>query len=95
MNFQPVPVGLEPRPDLGILVVGGVVLNQNRSLAAVAPSQLLEEAKIGGGVENGFLAIVEPRAPKFDGAKNLHVLAFAGYRDFRWVPDAAPGGVER
>ena len=95
MNFQPMPVGLEPCPDLGILVVRGVVLNQNRSLTAVAPSQLFEEAEVGGGIEDGFLAVVEPRAPKFDGAKNLHILAFSGYGDFRRVPDAAPGGVER
>jgi hypothetical protein len=36
VHFQPMPVGLEPSPDLGVLVVGGVVLNQNRSLAAVS-----------------------------------------------------------
>ena len=94
MNFQPMPIGLEPCPDIGILVVRGVVLNQNRSLAAVAPSQLFEETEVGGGIEDGFRAVVELRAPKFDGAKNLHTLAFSGYGDFRWVPDAAPGGVE-
>ena len=95
MNLQPMPVGLEPCPDLGILVVRGVVLNQNRSLTAIAPSQLFEEAEIGGGIEDSLLAVVEPRAPKFDGAKDLHILAFSGYGDFRWVPYAAPGGVER
>ena len=60
-----------------------------------SPSQLLKEAEIGGGIEDGFLAVVEPRAPKFDGAENLHALAFSGYGDFRRAPDAAPGGVER
>ena len=95
MHFQPMPVGLEPCPDLSVLVVGGVVLNQNRSLAAVSPSELFKEAEVRGGVEDGVLAIIEPRAPKFDGTENLHVLAFSRHGDFRWAPDAAPGGVER
>src|SRR5579884_46738 len=89
------PVGLEPRPDLSVLMVGGVVLNQDRSLPAIPPGQLFEKAKVGGGIEDTVLAIIEPRAPKFDGAENLHVLAFSRHGDFRWVPYAAPGGVER
>ena len=35
----------KPCPDFHILVVGGVVLNQNRPLAAVSPSELFEEAR--------------------------------------------------
>jgi hypothetical protein len=27
MNLQPVPVGFEPAPHLGVFMVGGVVLN--------------------------------------------------------------------
>jgi hypothetical protein len=95
MHFQPMAVGLEPCPDLCILVVGGVVLNQDRSLAAIAASELFEEAEVGGGIEDCFLTVIEPRAPKFDGAEDLDVLAFSGYRDFRRTPDTAPGGVER
>ena len=63
MHFQPMAVGLEPFPDLCILVVGGVVLNQDRSLAAIAPSELFEEAEVRGGIEDGFLTVIEPRAP--------------------------------
>jgi hypothetical protein len=66
MHFPPMPVGPEPCPDIGVLVVGGMVLNQNRSLTAVSPSQLLQEAKVGSGMEDMVLAIVEPCAPKFD-----------------------------
>ena len=83
MNFQPMAVGLEPWPDFRILVVGSVVLNQNRSLTMVAPSELFEEAEIRGGIKDGFLAVIEPPAPKLDGAQNLHALAFSGYGDFR------------
>ncbi len=94
MHLQPMPVGSEPCPDLRILVVGGVVLNQNRALAAVPPGKLFEEAEVGGGIEDGVLAIIEPCAPKFDGAENLHALALSGYGDFRRPSDAAPGGVQ-
>src|SRR5664279_3226512 len=72
-----------------------VVLNQNRSLAAVPPGELLEEAQVCGGIEDGVLTVIEPRTPEFDGAEDLHALAFSGYGDFRRAPDAAPGGVER
>lgn len=88
-------IGLEPSPDVSVLVVGGVVLNQNRSLAAVPPSELFEEAEVGGGIEDGALAIIEPCAPEFDRAENLDVLAFSRHGDFRWASYAAPGGVER
>ncbi len=94
MYFQPMPIGLKPCPDFRILVVGGVVLNQNRPLAAVSPSELFEEAEVRGGIKDGRLTVIETRAPKFDSAENLHIFAFSGYGDFRRAPDAAPGGVE-
>ena len=95
MHFQPMAVGFEPRPDIGVFVVGGVVLNQDRSLAAVSPSQLFEEAEIRSGIEDCVLAIIEPRAPEFDGTENLHVLAFSGHGNFRWAAHPAPGSMER
>ena len=70
-------------------------MNQDRPLAAVSPSQLFEEAEIRGGIEDCILAIIEPRAFKFDGAENLHVPAFSRYGNFRWAAHSAPGGMER
>ena len=70
-------------------------MNDDCSLAAISPGQLFQEVEIRAGVEGGVLPIIEPRAPKFDGAENLHVLAFSRHRDFRWAPYATPGGVER
>ena len=95
MYFQPMPIALEPCPDFRILVVGGVVLNQNRPLTSVSPSELVEEAEIRVGIEDCCLLVIEARAPKFDRAENLHIFAFSGYGDFRRAPDAAPGSVER
>ena len=95
MHFQPVAVAFEPGPDRGVLVAGGVVLNQDRFLAAVPPGELFEQAEIGSGIEEGRLAVIEARAPEFDGAEKLYALAFSRHGDLRRVPDAAPGGVDR
>ncbi len=94
MHFQPMPVGLEPCPDFRVFMVGGVVLNQNRSLASVSPSDLFKEADIRNSIEDRVLAVIETRAPKFDGGEDFHALALSGYANFRRASDAAPGGVE-
>ena len=95
MHFQPFAVGLEPLPDVSVFVVGSVVLNQDCSLVVVSASQLFEEAKIGAGIEDRVLTIVEACTPEFDGPKNLYALALPGYRHFRWATHATPGCVQR
>lgn len=94
MYLQPMPVGFEPAPHAGVLVVGGVVLNQDGPLAAIAPGQLFEEADVGGGVEDGVLPIIELRAPQLDGSEDLHALALSGNRNFWRATHAAPGSVQ-
>lgn len=95
MHLQPVPVGLEPGPDVGVLVIASVVLNQDCALAAVSSGELFEEFQIRGGIERVVLAIVEARAPEFDCAENLHALAFSGDRHFRRAAHAAPCSMKR
>jgi hypothetical protein len=75
-------------------MIRSVVLDQDRSLAAIAARQLLQERQVAGGVENPVLALMEARAPEFDGAQDLHVFAFSGDRNFRGLPDAAPGSMQ-
>src|SRR5712692_392541 len=58
MHLQPMPVDFEPIPHLGILMVGGVVLNHDGSLAAISPGQLFEEPEVGGCVEDCVLSIL-------------------------------------
>src|SRR6266496_5482683 len=94
MHLQPMPVGFEPIPDLGIRMVGGVVLNHDGSLATISPGQLFEEAEISAGIEDGVLSIIESRAPEFDGPENLHALALSGNRNFGRAAHAAPGRVQ-
>ena len=77
-----------------IFVAGSVVLNQDGSPAAVASGQLVEEAKVGGGIKHLLLAVVERRAPQFDRAENLHGLACTGDGNLRGTTHAAPGSVQ-
>ncbi len=95
VHLKPAAVGGEPFPYLGILVVRSVVLNQNRPRAAIGARQLLQKAQVGVRVEDRLLPVMETRAPQFDGSQDLDALPLAGDRDFRRVPDATPGGMQR
>lgn len=95
MHFQPMPIGLEPCPDLPVFVVGSVVLNQNGSPATVASGQLVEEAKVGCGIEDCLLAVVKSRAPQLDRAENLNGLARTGDGNLRGTAHATPSRVQR
>ena len=94
MHFQPVAIGFEPAPHVGILVIGGVVLNQNRSLSAVSPGQLFQEREVGAGVEDGVLPVVETGPPELDGRQDLDALALSGDGDFGRTTDSAPSGIQ-
>jgi hypothetical protein len=41
VDFQPVPVGFAPAPDLGVLMIRGVVLNENGPAAAIMRGQAI------------------------------------------------------
>ena len=93
VDFQPVTVGPEPGPDLGILVVGSVVLDQDRPLPAIAARQLFPKGQVAPRVEDRVLAVRETRAPQFDGAQDLDAVALSRDSDFGRLADAAPGGL--
>ena len=95
MHLQPVSIAGEPLPYVGVLMVGGVVLNQNGPTPTIAPRQLFQKGEVGGGVEDGVLPVMEAGVAQFDGAQDLHTLALSRHRDFRRVADAAPGGMQR
>lgn len=56
---------------------------------------MLQEAQVGVCVEDRVLPVMETRAPQFDGAQDLDALALSRDGDFRRVPDATPGGMQR
>ena len=95
MHLQPISIGGEPLPYVGILVVGGIVLNQNGSTPPIAPRQLFQEGEVGGSVEDGVLPVMETGVPQFYGAQDLDALAFSCNRNFGRVTDAAPGRMQR
>ena len=95
MHVQPMPIRFEPCPDLLVFVIRSIVLNQYGSAAAVASGQLVEEAQIGRGMEDGLLTVVEPRAPQLDRPKNLYGLARPGDGNLWGTTRATPGRVQR
>jgi hypothetical protein len=94
MDFQPVSVGLEPAPDLRVLMIRGVVLNENSPAAAIMRGQALQEIQVGASIEDRGLGIVEAGTPKFDSAQDLQALAFAGDGDLGGMAEPAPGSVQ-
>ena len=76
-------------------MVGSVVLNQDRALAAVTACQLLQKGEVGGGVEYTVGLVVEAAAPEFHGTQDLHVMAFPGDGDLGGMTDATPGRMQR
>ena len=56
---------------------------------------MLQKAEVGVRVEDLVLPVMETSAPQFDGSQYLDALALSRDRDFRRVPDAAPGGMQR
>ncbi|SRR5579872_4024566 len=95
MDFQPASVGTEPAPNLGVLMVGGVVLDENGPLVTIMRREALQEIQVSGSVEDRGLRIVETGAPKLDGPQDFDALPFAGDRDLGRMTDSAPGGVQR
>ena len=94
VDFQPVSVGLEPAPDLGVLMIRGVVLNENSPAAAIVRGKAMQEVQIGGSIENRGLPVVEAGTPELDSAQDLDALAFAGDGDLGRMADPAPSSVQ-
>ena len=56
---------------------------------------MFQKAEVGVRVEDLVLPVMETSAPQFDRSQDLDALALSGDRDFRRVPDATPGGMQR
>ena len=98
MHFQPLAVLAEPPPDVRLLVVGRVVLDEMHSVRtrlAVGPRQSLQEAEVGVSVEDGVSSEGEARRADIDRAEDLYTLACARDGNQRLAADPRPGLVER
>ena len=76
-------------------MVGGIILNQNGSVAAIMWGDLrFQKRQVGQRVEAFIPLVMETGAIQIDGPEDLHTLALSGDRDLRRVPDSAPGGMQ-
>lgn len=66
-------------------------MDENSALSAVTARNLLEEGKVGFGVEHFVAAVEETGAVEFHSAQDLDALALPGDRDLGLVADKAPG----
>ena len=76
-------------------MVGGIVLNQDRTVATIAAGQAFQKPQVGYRIEYGVLLIVKSRLPQFDGAEDLDTLALPSVRNLGRMSHAAPGGMQR
>lgn len=94
MNLQPVAVLPEPGPDVLVLMIGSVVLDQDGTSTTVALCKVLQEGEIRLGVEDLLGYVHEPGTIELDGAQDLDVFTFSGDRDLWWMADSCPGCVQ-
>src|SRR5207253_11320914 len=100
LDFQPVSIGLQQALHQRLLVIGGVVVNENRALPPIASGQGLQKGQVGFGIEYAVLLIMKPYLPQLDGAQDLDALAFVRSRESpvnvrrgsRWRAGWNPGG---
>jgi len=94
MNLQPVAVFPEPGPDVLVLMIRGVVLDQDGTSTTVAPCKVLQEGQIRLGVEDLLGYVHEPGAIELDGSQDLHAFALSGDGYLGWMADSCPGCVQ-
>src|SRR5439155_21123542 len=90
MDFKPVSMRFEPTPDVFVLMVGGVVLNQHCAAPSIATAELLQKSPVRGRVKHSVLCIVEASTPQIDRAKDLHAFPFPSNWNFRRAAHPTP-----
>ncbi len=97
VNRQPLAMVVEPRPNILVLVVGGVVLHEvdlGGARGSVDPRQAFQEPQVGGRIEHRVPAVVEARGKHVHRPKDLNALARPRHGDQGLRPDPRPGLVE-
>lgn len=94
VGLPPTAVLLEPQRHVLVFVIGGVVLDEDNRLRIVATCHLLEEIKIGLGIEDGVTMIGEPCGVELHAAEYLDALALPRYRYLGLPSPPGPGAVQ-
>lgn len=85
----------EPGPNIFVLVVRGIVLDQIDFAGKVTPQCPFEVVDVGIGIENLLEVIKESSTVKLDGAKYFQGVSLPGGRDLWLRASARPRLVER
>lgn len=88
------PIVREPCPYTSVLVVRGIVLNQEYFSGEIAPQYSFEIRDVGFGVEHRLKIMKEAPTIQFYGAENLEGVSLAGSRYFWLKSYARPCTVE-
>ena len=94
-DFHIFAVLREPVPNVFVLVVRGIVLDQIDFAGKVTPQCPFEIVDVGIGIENLLEVIKESSTVKFDGAKYLQGISLSCGRDLWLTASARPRLVER
>ena len=97
MNFQPIPIFFKPTPDILILVVGSIILDQMDlvfSGFAVRGCHLFQEAQIRLSIKDGFSTVNEFSLLEINCAEDLDAFPGTRHRNQRLKTDTGPGLVE-
>lgn len=98
MNFQPISIFLKPTPDIRILVVGGIILNEMDLVFAgfaARACQLFQEVQIRLSIKDGFATVNEFSLLEIDGAEDLDAFPGTRHSNQRLEADTGPGLVKR
>lgn len=90
MNFQPTPVFFEPTPNIFVLMIRGIVLNQMNPVVsgtAAGSGHLFQKAEIRFGIKDRVAAVNKFCFLKMDRPKNFYAFSGPGDRDERLDPD--------
>src|SRR5437773_12348437 len=90
MDFQPLPIRFEPTPDIFVLMIRSVVLDQDCAAATIAAAKLFKESSIRGCVEHRVLCIVETGTPQLNRPEDLHALSFSSDSNLGRTTHAPP-----
>jgi len=94
MDFEPSPVGFEPRPHGVVLVIGRIVLNQVCALGIIPSGELLQVIQVGLRIQDIGAVVVEAGRIEVHRAKHLDALSLAGHGDLGLAAEACPGLIQ-
>ena len=95
VSLPPRAIVLEPSFNVAVMVIRGVVLNEEDAAGIIMTSEAFKKIQIGLGVENGSPMVEEAGGINVQSAENLDAVSLAGDGNERLVAAPGPSGVKR